>query len=186
MQWERNVITGLDPERYSYHAVDLGAVDFNAQLIALGKALRPAMVFLSYGHVDKKPAMAVSAIHDVLSSQDYGLLVKSDDDITTGGVWRDEIKSMIDQAIDRGVFVPLVSGASQASRGSGSDLDLAFDVWTRPDRPGHIPILPVELEKGGMATASRLASRQAFRFWEYPDPSTAARELATVVRHHFL
>ncbi len=83
---------------------------------------RSLRIVLSYAHQDKASA---SLLTQVLG--DAGYEFWTDDSIPAGSIWEKVIQQEIDDALERGIFMPIISNASLGSAFVQSELNYAYE-----------------------------------------------------------
>lgn len=141
---ERKIIAGL-----SSHTVAIVDLDspLSNQLSSISGLTKRASVFLSYTRADGRSA---KQIEDSLRADDFGVF--SDLQIAPGVSWQTEIESALNNAVDRGAVLVILSRSSMTSLWQRREIALAFE---RADPgTGRRNIVPIFLESPGLTLES--------------------------------
>lgn len=168
---ERKIIAGLSS--HTSATVDLND-PIPSQLSSISGLTKRASVFLSYARADKQIARQ---IEDALRADDFGVF--SDLQIAPGMSWQTEIKSALDNAVERGAVLVLLSRSSITSQWQQREMVLAFKHAESGEGPRNIiPIFldPPELmlEAAPLAVRYTLRDIKSFNFstGEFPENMT--------------
>ena len=142
VQEERKIIAGLPAHTYTSAIVDLTA-PLAAQLASIHRLTRRASVFLSYALADAQYARQIEAS---LRADDFGVF--SDLQIEAGASWARKIEAALNDAVDQGAVLLLISRASLRSQWQEREIVLALERMER--RPGRRNIVPLFLEPSAL------------------------------------
>ena len=140
-----------------WRRVDLEA-DWMVQLRAIRELAENATVFLSYAHHD---ADAVAPLREALLAAEYR--VWSDDLLTPGVRWQEQIEGGIAQAMHHGFVIVFLTPEAIASRWVRHEVEAALRL-AAVDRQGISRIIPVVLRGGPPLVGSLPADLQSIQF----------------------
>ena len=129
--------------------------DLETELHKIIRLSKRATVFLSYARSD---AATAELIHSALTKHGYS--VWSDSKALPGEAWEEIIRSAIDDAVERGFALVLLSPASLTSEWCKYEVDYALQLASRTRRSNVIPIVIAPFAKD--ALPDQLAKIQWF------------------------
>ena len=158
---ERKIIAGLA----THNSATVNLDDpLPAQLTAISTLTRQATVFLSYAQCDRSASLRIG---DSLRREDFGVF--SDLQIGPGAGWQEQITAALDDAVEQGAVLVLLSLESLASQWQRLEIAMALER-AQPRTRGR-NVVPIFLDDPGRVLASvpagvheRLAALQGFDF----------------------
>ena len=164
------------PDRV-WRRVDLEA-DAVAQLRAIRDLSENATVFLSYARED---SAAVAPIREALHAAEYR--VWSEDSLTPGLRWQEQIEGGISEAIHHGFVILLITPEALASTWVSHEMDLALALATK-DPKAKRRIVPVLLRSGPAVFGDMRPDVRSIEFLDVSElaPAEAGRRLVQRLR----
>ncbi|MBE0640234.1 MAG: toll/interleukin-1 receptor domain-containing protein [Bacteroidales bacterium] len=124
--------------------IDLGQ-DIKSQYYKLDRICKKATIFISYAHQDRNIA---EQIIQKLIQNDYSVWI--DNEIEAGCNWSDEIHGAIDDAVERGFVMVLLSPASLTSQCLKSETEYALELASKSGKSNIIPVVISPFDPGMM------------------------------------
>lgn len=170
VQEEKQIVKAMEDKSRFYVTIDL-ARDIETQRDELAQLSKRATVFLSYARSDREIA---EHMHHELSKQDYRVFfdVRS---LTAGADWTSTITSAIEDAVERGFVLLLLSPDYLTNTWCAHERSYAFEVLG--SRPNNI--IPVIIKDYARVIASLPADLQTIQCADLSagDPTTNIRIL---------
>lgn len=125
----------MDMENIVKETIDLEQ-DIEPQLYKLDRICKKATVFISYAHQDRDIAEQIT---QKLIQHDYS--VWTDNEIEAGSNWSDEIQGAIDDAVQQGFVLVLLSPASFTSQWCRMETEYALDLASKSGKSNIVPVV---------------------------------------------
>lgn len=158
VQEERRIVEAMEDKSRFYVTVDL-ARDIDAQRDKLALLSKRATVFLSYARPDREIA---EQIYHALSKQDYRVFFDVES-IDPGMHWAGTITSALEDAMDRGFVLLLLSNDYLTSLWCAHERSYAFEVLG--SRPNNI--VPVIIKDRAQVVAGLPADLQRIQYVDF-------------------
>jgi hypothetical protein len=142
VQKEQTIVMNM--ESIVKETIDLEG-DIESQLYKLDRICKKATVFISYAHQDRKIAEQIT---QKLIQHDYSVWTANE--IEAGSNWSDEIHGAINDAVERGFVLVLLSPASLTNQWCKSETEYALELASISGKTNIIPVVISPLNPGIM------------------------------------
>jgi hypothetical protein len=162
--------------------------DWQTQLEAIDELSRRATVFLSYSRRSKESLRIVPLLASELRARDYRVLLEFDT-LEPGCGWADQIRTGIDEAIEKGFVLVLLSPEALAAESVVTEAGYALERYIESGRPGIVPIIVSQPEQTlalleSSSPLQQVARMHCLDFTEGALAENIATLIRTLASHH--